>query len=102
MINKVKDGFNTGLLRVKWIATFVAERTKAETSAVKYLYECSKLEHKIDDHYRDVGKRIMELKEKDEKDVFQDFIVQQALSEVKNLREAIADYKKKNINKLPD
>ncbi len=104
MINKVKDGFNTGLLRVKWIATFVAERTKAETSVVKYLYECSKLERKMDEHYRDIGKRVMELKEKDEKDVFQDFIVQQALSEVKNLREAIDDYKKqaKNTNKLSD
>ncbi len=79
MINKVKDSFNTGLLRVKWIATFVAERTKAETSVVKLLYESSKLESKIDDLYKDIGKRVIELKEKGDKEVYQDFIVQQAL-----------------------
>jgi hypothetical protein len=104
MINKMKDGFNTGLMRVKWIATLVAERTKAETSVVKLLYESSKLESKINDHYRDIGKRVLELKEKDETEVFQDFIVQQALSEVKNLKSSVKDYKKqaKNTNKLPD
>ena len=104
MINKVKDSFNTGLMRVKWIATLVAERTKAETSVVKLLYESSKLESKIDDLYRDIGKRVIELKEKGEKEVHQDFIVQQALNELKDLREAVKDYGKqaKNINKLPE
>jgi gas vesicle protein len=104
MINKVKDSFNTGLMRVKWIATLVAERTKAETSVVKLLYESSKLESKIDDLYRDIGKRVIELKEKGEKEVYQDFIVQQALNELKDLREAVKDYGKqaKNINKLPE
>lgn len=104
MINKVKDSFNTGLMRVKWIATLVAERTKAETSVVKLLYESSKLESKIDNLYRDIGKRVIELKEKGEKEVYQDFIVQQALHEVKDLRDAVKDYGKqaKNINKLPE
>jgi hypothetical protein len=104
MINKVKDSFNTGLMRVKWIATLVAERTKAETSVVKLLYESSKLESKIDNLYRDIGKRVIELKEKGDKEVYQDFIVQQALHEVKDLRDAVKDYGKqaKNINKLPE
>lgn len=102
MINKVKDSFNTGLMRVKWIATFVAERTRAETSVVKLLYESSKLESKIDDLYRDIGKRVLELKEKGEQEVYQDFIIQQALSEVKDLKNAVKDYSKQanKINKL--
>jgi hypothetical protein len=104
MMNKLKDSFNTGLMRIKWIAAFVAERTKAETTVVKLLYESSKLESKIDDHYREIGKRVLELKEKDETEVFQDFIVQQALSEVKNLRASVEDYRKqaKKTNKLSD
>lgn len=103
-MTKLKDSFHTGLMRVRWIATFVAERAKAETSVVKLLYESSKLESKIDDHYREIGKRVMELKEKDESEVFQDFIVQQALSEVKNLKASVEDYKKqaKKTNKLSD
>jgi len=104
MIDKVKKSFNTGVLRIKWIATFLAERTKAETSVAKLLYEKTKIESKINDLYSDVGKRVMELKEKGEEDVLKDFMVQQALDEVKNLRESVDDHKSQadTINKLPD
>jgi hypothetical protein len=104
MIDKVKKNLTTGVTRIKWIATFVAERTKAETSMAKLLFESSKLESKIDDLYRDIGKRVMELKEKGENSVFSDFIVQQALDEVKNLRETVDDYRNqaKSVNKLPE
>jgi len=104
MIEKVKKSFSTGLLRVRWIASFLAERTKAETSVAKLLYEKTKLEDKINDLYSDVGNRVMELKEKGEEDILKDFIVQQALDEIKNLQESVDDYKSRaeNINKLPD
>ena len=104
MIDKVKKSFSTGVLRIKWVATFLAERTKAETSIAKLLYEKTKIESKINDLYSDVGKRVMELKEKGEEDVLKDFMVQQALDEVKNLRESVDDYKSQadKINKLPD
>ncbi|UCH79949.1 MAG: hypothetical protein JSW20_09355 [Nitrospiraceae bacterium] len=104
MIEKVKKSFSTGLLRVRWIASFLAERTKAETSVAKLLYEKTKLEDKINDLYSDVGNRVMKLKEKGEEDILKDFIVQQALDEIKNLQESVDDYKSRaeNINKLPD
>lgn len=107
MIDKVKKNLTTGLTRVKWIAGFVADRTKAETSIAKMLYESRKLENTIDELYRDVGKRVMELKSKgesEEKDVLKDFIVQQALDEIKNLQETVSDYKTQanHINKLPE
>ena len=104
MIDKVKKSFSTGVLRVKWIATFLAERTKAETSVARLLYEKTKLEGKINDLYSDVGNRVAELKAKGEEDVLKDFMVQQALDEIKNLQETVDDYKSKadNINKLPD
>lgn len=104
MKDKIRESLTTGVNRVKWIAKFVAERTKAETSIAKFLYEGSKLENKMDDLYRDIGKRVMELKDKDDKDVFKDFIVQQALDEIRNLRETVDDYKKQatDINKLPE
>ena len=104
MIDKVKKSFSTGVLRMKWVATFLAERTKAETSVAKLLYEKTKIEGKINDLYSDVGKRVMELKEKGEEDVLKDFMVQQSLDEVRNLRESVDDYKRQanKINKLPD
>ncbi|MEE8317851.1 MAG: hypothetical protein V3S13_02955 [Candidatus Omnitrophota bacterium] len=107
MREKVRKSLTMGLTRVKWIATFIAERTRAETSVAKLLYESRKLEDKMDGLYRDIGKRVMELKEKsgeEEKDVLQDFIVQQALDEIRNLKESTDDYKDqaRNINKLPE
>ena len=104
MIDKVKKSLTTGVTRAKWIATFVAERTKAETSVARLLYESSKLESKMDDIYRDIGKRVAELKEKGEESVLSDFIVQQALDEVKSLKETVDDCRNqaKNANKLPE
>ena len=107
MKDKVKQSLTTGLTRIRWIAAFIAERRRAETSVGKLLYESSKLENRMDGLYRDIGKRVMELKEKnddEEKDVFSDFIVQQALDEIKNLKETTGDYREqaRNINKLPE
>lgn len=104
MINKVKSSLNTGLMRVKWIATFVAERTKAQTSVARLLYDASKMEGRMDELYRDIGKRLMELNEKNEKDVYQDFIIQKSLSEVRELRETVADNRNRarHVNELPE
>jgi hypothetical protein len=105
MINRVKDNLATGLTRAKWIATFLAERTRAGTSVAKLLYESSKLEERINDLYRDIGRRVMELKEKaGDKDVYSDFIVQKALDEIRNLKEDVDDYKNqaRNVNKIPE
>ena len=105
MINRVKNNLATGLTRAKWIATFLAERTRAGTSVAKLLYESSKLAERIDDLYMEIGQRVMELKEKDgDKDVYSDFIVQKALDEIRNLKEDVADYKDqaRNVNKIPE
>ena len=105
MIDRVKNNLATGLTRAKWIATFLAERTRAGTSVAKLLYESSKLGEKIDDLYRDIGRRVMELKGKGgDNDVYSDFIVQQALDEIRNLKEDVDDYKNqaRNINKIPE
>ena len=105
MIDRVKNNLATGLTRVKWIATFLAERTRAGTSVAKLLYESTKLEERINALYSDIGRRVMELKDKDgDIDVYGDFIVQQALDEIRTLREDVDDYKNqaRNVNKIPE
>ncbi|RJQ13323.1 MAG: hypothetical protein C4560_14645 [Nitrospiraceae bacterium] len=104
MIDRIRRSLNTGLDRVKWFATFLAERTKAETSIAKLLYQSSKLEDRIDDLYRDIGRRVMELNEKGEKSVLKDFVVQQALGEIKHMREASDEFRNqaRDLSKLPE
>ncbi|MEE8329215.1 MAG: hypothetical protein V3R54_04725 [Thermodesulfovibrionia bacterium] len=93
MLDKIKRSFNEGVKKVKWFAAFLSERTRAETSMAKLLYQSRKLETRIDELYRDIGKRVLELKEKDEKAVLKDFIVLQTINEIIKLREKIDDYK---------
>jgi len=94
MIDKIRISVKEGMKRVKWIAMFLAERTRAETEIGKLMFESSKLESKLEKLYIDIGKRVLELHQKGEKSVFNDFIVQQAIAEIKDLKDAIDDYKK--------
>lgn len=104
MLDKIRKNFNEGIKRIKWFATFFAERTKVETSIARLFYESSKLETRLDKLYSDIGKRVLELKEKGEKAVLKDFIILQTIDEVKRLREQIEDYKTRAhaINKPPE
>jgi len=93
MIDIIRKNLMTGLERIKWIASFLAARTRAETAIAKLFYEKSKVEDKIDELLRDIGKRVVDLREKGEENVFQDFTIKHALSELKDLREAANKYK---------
>lgn len=94
MIDKIRISLKEGMKRVKWITMFLAERTRAETEIGKLMFESSKLESKLEKLYIDVGKRALELHQKSEKSIFNDFIIQQASAEIKDLKDAIDDYKK--------
>ncbi len=93
MIDKIRKNLNEGVKQVKWFATFLSERTKVETSMAKLLFESSKLESKLDNLYTDIGKRVVELEEKGEKAVLKDFMIRQAIDEVKSLKKQVEDYK---------
>ncbi|MEK7308885.1 MAG: hypothetical protein AAB089_07430 [Nitrospirota bacterium] len=95
MLDRIRKSFNDGVQNIKWFATFIAERTKVETSMARLLYESKKLETEIDALYSEIGKRVLELKEKGEKEVLKDFVVVQAVSEIKKIREQIEDYNNK-------
>jgi chromosome condensin MukBEF complex kleisin-like MukF subunit len=104
MIEKIRKSLNEGYKILKWMASFLAERTRAETSIAKLLYEINKLERKMDELYIEVGKRVIELREKGEETVFNDFIIQQTSAEIRDLQESVEEYKEKakTLNKLPE
>lgn len=102
MIDNIKKSLVTGIARVKWIAAFLSERIRVETSIAKLLYKRSRLEDEMDDLYRAIGKRVMELKNLGREEILKDFMIQQTLSDIKDMNEAAQDYKKEadNISKL--
>lgn len=87
-MDDVKKNLAAGIARVKWIAQFIAERVRAETSLAKNLYAKSKVENKMDDVYRDIGRRVMELSDKGGTDILNDSTVQSCLNELRRMKEA--------------
>ena len=69
MLDMTKKNLAAGITRVKWIAEFLAERTKAETVIAKLSYERIKLEKKVDDLYREIGKRVQALSDLGDREV---------------------------------
>lgn len=104
MLGIIRRSIREGLNKVKWMSAFLAERTKAETSIARLLYESSKLEDRIYDLYRDIGKRIFELYEKGEEPVLKDFVIKQAIDEIRNLGATMKDYKEKarELSNIPE
>jgi PHP family Zn ribbon phosphoesterase len=93
MLDRIKKNVKEGVKSVKWFAAFLADRTRVETSMARLLYESNKLENRLEELYRDVGIRVLELKGKEDKSVFKDFIILQTINEITKLKEEIEDYK---------
>jgi hypothetical protein len=104
MIEKVRKSFNAGIGSIRWFAGFLAERSRAETSIFKLRYESSRLRNRVEELYADIGRRVLELKEKEEKEVFKDFIIQQTLDEIKSLNKEIEGYREKEeeVNRVAE
>ncbi len=104
MIERVRKSFNEGVKSIKWIANFLSERLRVEASIVKLLYTSSRLESRIDELHIDIGRRVMELKEKEDKAVFKDTVIIQAVDEISRLKSEIDEYKNKahSMSKLAD
>jgi len=104
MFTIIRRSMREGMNRIRWMAAFLAERTKAETSIARLLYESSKIEDRIDELYRDIGRRIYELEEKGEATGLKDFLIKQSIDEIKNLRATIKDYREKarELSNLPE
>jgi len=104
MLRIIRRSIREGLNRIKWVAAFLAERIRTETLIARHLYESSRIEDRIDGLYRDIGKRVYELDEKGERPSPDDFVIRQAINEIKDLRAMIRDHKEKarELSKLPE
>ncbi|MCK5505008.1 MAG: hypothetical protein KAJ10_07580 [Thermodesulfovibrionia bacterium] len=91
MLDRIRRSFHEGIGQIKLFASFLSERAKVEMSTVKQFYETNKLETMLGRHYNDIGKRVVDLEAKGEKDVFNDFILHPKIDEVKKLKKQIEE-----------
>lgn len=92
MLEESKKNFATGVSRVKWIASFLAERTREETAKVKGVYKKSRLENRKEDLYSTIGRRVHELSETGGTGFHDDRVIQQALAELRDIGKSANDH----------
>ncbi|MCK5287309.1 MAG: hypothetical protein KAI96_00875 [Thermodesulfovibrionia bacterium] len=97
MLDRIRRSFHEGIKQIKLFASFLSERAKVETFELKQFYATSKLVTRLDMLYSDIGKRVIELEAKGEKEVYKDFILLPKIDEVKKLKKQIEEHRGSNL-----
>jgi seryl-tRNA synthetase len=94
-IVKLKESFDSGVEKVKEIASLFSERLKVEAAVIKLLRESGDLEKKRASLVKEIGERVFDLRGRSEINVYEDGIVKETLGELEKLDAEITELKKK-------
>jgi hypothetical protein len=94
-IVKLKESFDSGVERVKRMASLLSERLKVEAAVIKLLRESGDLERKRASLVKEIGERVFDLRGRGGIDVYEDGIVKQTLGELEKLDAEITEIKTK-------
>lgn len=92
---RIKNSLSSGIKRVKFLSSIIAERLKIEMSVIRLLDEQNDKQKGISEKMRIIGQRVLELKDSSEKNVFKDKTVIEAIAEIEKLNTDIEDIKNK-------
>jgi hypothetical protein len=81
-IVKLKESFDSGVEKVKEIASLFSERFKVEAAVIRLLRESGDLEKKRASLVKEIGERVFELRGRSEINVYEDGIVKQTLGDL--------------------
>lgn len=92
-MKKIIDDFRQGLERLRWFATVFAERLKIEIAIFRLLYESDRITKTREELLRKIGERVMQLKDRQDKNILKDSLVIEAVAEISKLEKTIDDLK---------
>ncbi|MEW6570078.1 MAG: hypothetical protein AB1390_02715 [Nitrospirota bacterium] len=95
MWERIKNDFQGGITKIKWLSSILSERLKIEISIMKLLYRSEQLKEKRSELLNKIGQRVYELKENPERFILKDGVVIEALGEIERIEEEIERTKKK-------
>jgi hypothetical protein len=93
MLERFKDNFIKGIERIKWFATLFSERLKIEIALMKLLYQSNEMDEKREDLFKTIGRRVYELKENPDKNIFKDRVVLESIEGIEKLEKDMDDLK---------
>lgn len=92
---RIKNSLNSGIKRLKFLSSIIAERLKIELSVIRLLDEQNDKQKEIAEKMRIIGQRVFELKGSAEKDVFKDKTINETIAGIEKLNADIEDIKNK-------
>jgi hypothetical protein len=95
MIEELRESFSGGIERIKWFATVFSERLKIEIAVVKLLYQSDEMHKKREGLYREIGRRVYELKGNPEKNILKDRAVAEAIEGIEELDKGLDELNRK-------
>ena len=94
-MKKIIADFRRGIETLRWLASLFAERLKIEIAVFRLLYESDRMAKTRDDLLKKIGERVMELKDRHERDILKDGVVAGAVAEIGSIEKNIDDLKGK-------
>jgi hypothetical protein len=95
MVLKMKESLEKGMETLRWYASVVNERLKAEVAIIQLLRKSDDLEKKRRQKAELIGERVYELRTSGEADLRADGTIVAALKELEALEQEITEMKRK-------
>jgi seryl-tRNA synthetase len=95
MFEKLRESFSRGIERIKWFSTVFSERLKIEIAIVTLLYQSDEMHKKREELYRDIGRRVYELRGNSEKNIFKDRVAAEAIEVIEKLEKGLDELNRK-------
>lgn len=104
MLKRVKDSFDNGVEKIKWFSSLVSDRIRVELSVIKLLYQSDQLEKRKEELLKEIGRRVLELKEYPDRQILKDGVVAGALAQIEQIVREIEETRKQasEISKIDE
>lgn len=94
-MKKIFEDFRKGIEKVRWFAKLFAERLKIEIAVFRLLYDADRMNKTREKLLKKIGERVMELKGHDDKNIFRDTTIAEALGEIEKLEKNMEETRAK-------
>ncbi|MBI4685082.1 MAG: hypothetical protein HY755_07765 [Nitrospirae bacterium] len=95
MLRRIKSNLDAGIDKIKWASSVISERLKIEISVIRLLQERGKKEKDRAEKINFIGERVFELRNNQDKNIFKDKLITDAINEIEKLKAEIEDINKK-------
>jgi seryl-tRNA synthetase len=91
MLKRAVDSFKQGIGRIKWFSSVVSARLKIEIAIIKLLHRSDTVQKQREELIRAIGERVFELGTNQDRNVYRDRTVHDALNKIRDLEKEIEE-----------